>query len=179
MPKLSMIKGGVGGARTLTGLRFEKRIDLKKAFLKLKGYSVVGEQVLFDTELVAELYKKHSFYKKFLEPRKVKWSELLSKKLLPDQVAFVVKKNTVFIIEIKFQKVAGSVDEKLQTCAFKKKQYEKLVGSLGFELEYVYVLNKWFKQACYKDTLAYVTECDCHYFFKEVPLSFLGLPAGS
>jgi hypothetical protein len=42
--------------------------------------------------------------------------------------------------------VAGSVDEKLQTCDFKRKQYLKLVQPLGIKVEYVYVLNDWFKQ---------------------------------
>jgi hypothetical protein len=49
-------------------------------------------------------------------------------------------------IEVKYQQVAGSVDEKLQTCDFKLKQYLKLVASLGIKVEYVYVLNNWFKK---------------------------------
>lgn len=40
---------------------------------------------------------------------------------------------------------SGSVDEKLQTCDFKRKQYLKMVHSLGLKVEYVYVLNDWFK----------------------------------
>lgn len=34
------------------------------------------------------------------------------------------------MIEYKFQKDAGSVDEKLQTCDLKKKQYKKLLSNL-------------------------------------------------
>ena len=45
------------------------------------------------------------------------------------------------IIEIKYQEVAGSVDEKLQTCDFKKKQYERLLRPLKLIVEYCYVLR--------------------------------------
>lgn len=172
----AMIRGGFGGARTQTGLRFEERVDMSTLFKKLKGYSVQGEKVLFNGKLVAELYKKHGFYKKFLQPKGIEWSDVLSKQLLPDQVIFVVNTNTIYIVEIKFQKVEGSVDEKLQTCDFKKTHYEKLVEPLKLKVEYAYVLNDWFKDKRYNDTLSYVKSGSCYYFFNELPLSFLGLP---
>ena len=53
--------------------------------------------------------------------------------------------NTLFIIEMKFQEVAGSVDEKLQTCDFKKKQYKRLMAPLNIEVEYVYILDPLIK----------------------------------
>lgn len=171
-----MIKGGKGGAKTLTGLRFEKRIDLKKLFTRNPRYSVKGNDLLFDNEKVAEIYKKNEVYSRFLKKLNIDWKPLISKRLLPDNSVFVIKNNIWFIIEIKFQKVAGSVDEKLQTCEFKKKQYEKLVAEKGIKVEYVYVLNDWFKSEEYKDTLEYVNSVGCHYFFKEVPFQFLGLP---
>ena len=62
--------------------------------------------------------------------------------LLPDETIFVLANNTLFIIEMKFQKVAGSVDEKLQTCDFKKKQYEKLLSGTGIRVEYCYILSE-------------------------------------
>lgn len=42
------------------------------------------------------------------------------KKLLPDDSIYVILNNTFFIIECKYQQVGGSVDEKLQTCDFKR-----------------------------------------------------------
>lgn len=173
---VNMIKGGIGGAKTKTGLKFEKRVNIGILFERLKGYSLKGHQVFFEQELVAELYKKHSFYKKFLQPKGTKPEKLLSKRLLPDQVVFVVNTSTVFVVEIKFQNCEGSVDEKLQTCDFKKKSYEKLVKPLGYNLEYVYVLNDWFRNKKYADTLEYISSVNCHYFFNEIPLDFLGLP---
>jgi len=43
---------------------------------------------------------------------------------LQDDAIYVMSNNTVFIIEVKYQEVAGSVDEKLQTCGFKLNQYK-------------------------------------------------------
>ncbi|KJJ23157.1 hypothetical protein HMPREF3156_00065 [Neisseria sp. HMSC06F02] len=49
------------------------------------------------------------------------------KRLLSDNGLFIIIRDTLFIIEIKFQQTPSSVDEKLQTCDFKRKQYTKLV----------------------------------------------------
>ena len=82
----------------------------------------------------------------------------------------------MFIIEMKFQQGPGSVDEKLQTCDFKKKQYKKLMSQLNIEVEYIYVLDNWFKKPGYKDTLDYVISSGCQYYFNYLPLQKLGLP---
>ena len=124
---------------------------------------------------MAHCFKKHEFYR-FLNRYNVDWISHLSKKLLPDNGLFVIVRDTLFIIEIKFQNVAGSVDEKLQTCDFKRKQYTKLVHSLGWRVEYVYVLNDWFNKPEYKDTLDYIHSMNCHYMFNTIPLRWFGLP---
>lgn len=176
-----MIKGGKGGGNTKTGLIFEDRVDLLTLFQKIEGYSVKhttnksGAKIFYNGEEVARCFKKHEFYR-FLNEYKVDWKSILSKQLLPDNGLFVIVRDTLFIIEIKFQQVAGSVDEKLQTCDFKRKQYSKLVQSLNWKVEYVYVLNNWFKQNSYKDTLDYINSMNCHYLFNKIPLKWLGLP---
>ncbi len=176
-----MIKGGTGGGNTKTGLNFEDRVDLITLFEKIDGYTIEktdnnsGSKILYRGEEVARCFKKHEFYR-FLSEYNINWKEYLSKQLLPDNGLFVIVRDTLFIIEIKFQQVAGSVDEKLQTCDFKRKQYSKLVRSLNWKVEYVYVLNDWFKQTSYKDTLDYINSMNCHYLFNEIPLKWLGLP---
>lgn len=65
---------------------------------------------------------KHNLYK-YLSQEKIDWRKLISKKLLPDEAYFV--NGELKIYEKKYQQVAGSVDEKLQTCAFKLLQYQK------------------------------------------------------
>ncbi len=176
-----MIEGGKGGAKTLTGLRFEKEVDFQYLLSQVPGYELKevadksGLGVFFKGGLVARCFRKHDFYK-FLEESGVDWEKIISKKLLPDDALLVIIRETLFIIEVKYQQVAGSVDEKLQTCDFKRKQYQKLVQTLGLKVEYVYVLNDWFRSPSYKDVLDYINSVNCHYRFESIPLTWLGLP---
>lgn len=176
-----MITGGKGGGNTVSGLLFEERVDLVTLFHGINGYTVketnnnAGVRIYYNNEEVARCFKKYEFYR-FLTEFNIDWRTILSKQLLPDNGLFVIVRDTLFIIEIKFQQVAGSVDEKLQTCDFKRKQYSKLVKRLNWKVEYVYVLNDWFKQPSYKDTLDYINSMNCHYLFNKIPLKWLGLP---
>ncbi len=168
-----MIKGGTGGGNTQTGLRFEERIHLATAISKLPNYEVRGFDVYYKGEKVAELFSKNRLYKSLLILKEITHTNYISKKLLPDEAILIG--NKLFIIEMKFQYVAGSVDEKLQTCHFKKRQYTKLFSDTDIEVEYIYVLNDWFNKSEYKDVREYIKEVGCHYFFNEIPLSTLGL----
>lgn len=170
-----MIKDGVGGAKTRVGLDFESRVDLLSVFASTPGYSVRDNSVFYADKEVATSIKKNTLYK-FLGKHGVDYKTVISKKLLPDEALYVPAHKKVFIIEIKFQEVAGSVDEKLQTCDFKKMQYKKLFEPTGIEVEYVYILSDWFKKGEYKDVLDYIHKSGCHYYFKTLPLDFLGLP---
>ena len=171
-----MIKDGLGGANTRTGLVFEGKTDLATFLNSQQSYKVNNQnEVFYNDDLVGQIFKKHSFYK-FLESRNIKWQDYISKRLLPDDSIYVIINNTFFVIECKFQQVAGYVDEKLQTCDFKKKQYKKLLSKLNFEVEYIYLLSDWFKQPEYKDTLDYIHSVGCDYYFNYIPLSRLGLP---
>lgn len=116
-----MIFGGKGGSKTKSGLEFESRSDLKAIFEKIPNYKVQGNDLFLTNKLVAHVYKKHEFYNKFLKGLNINWKGIISKQLLPDESIFVINNNRLFIIEMKFQKVQGSVDEKLQTCDFKKR----------------------------------------------------------
>lgn len=176
-----MKTGGTGGGNTTTGLSFEREVDFHELLRNIRGYRVeevpnmAGLGVFFNNELVARCFRKHDFYR-FLDEKNVDWKNILSKKLLPDDALLVIVRETLFIIEVKYQQVAGSVDEKLQTCDFKRKQYQKLVLPLELKVEYVYILNDWFKKAEYKDVLDYINSVNCHYKFNELPLAWLGLP---
>ena len=170
-----MIFGGKGGGNTKTGLVFEGKTDLSDFLNEQKGYKVENGNVFYEEKLVGRIFKKHSFYK-FLEELNIDWKELISKRLLPDDSIFVIIANTLFIIECKFQQVAGSVDEKLQTCDFKRKQYQKLLAPANIEVEYIYLLSDWFRKPEYKDVLNYIHSVHCYYFFEYVPLMKLGLP---
>jgi hypothetical protein len=170
-----MIKGGVGGANTQTGLKFEKRVDILTILAEREGYTIKGRTILYDGKEIANSYKKSQLYK-FLDKSGVKHHEIISKKLLPDDAIHVLESNTLFVIEMKFQRTEGSVDEKLQTCDFKKRQYNKLLSPLGIKVEYIYVLSDWFKNPKYKNVLDYIEEVGCYYYFENLPLEKIGLP---
>ena len=166
---------GTGGGNTITGLNFEKERDILDILKKAKDYSIRGHVIYYRGKEVALSYRKQGLYK-LLAEKKVDWRKLVSKRLFPDEALYVIVNNTLFIIEMKFQKVAGSVDEKLQTCDFKKKQYRKLMAPLNIDVEYIYILNDWFKNPTYKDTLDYVISVGCQYYFNYLPLQKIGLP---
>lgn len=170
-----MITGGKGGGNTVTGLIYEGKVDLGTFLGKQQGYRVQGCEVYYNNELIAMLFKKHKLYK-YLEQNGIDWKKHLSKRLLPDDCIYVIVNNTVFIIEVKHQQVAGSVDEKLQTCDFKKKQYTRLFSELNYKVEYIYILNDWFRNEQYKDVRDYIISVGCRYFYNYVPLQELGLP---
>ncbi|MGT2925719.1 hypothetical protein [Streptococcus cuniculipharyngis] len=195
-----MKKGGVGGANTKTGLAFELKTDLPTFIRQQEGYEVIDNdfdivirkrtgdkikrprksiarwKVYFNDEFVAEIFQKHGLYRYFDEVG-LNYREIISKKLLPDDAIFVIANNTVFIIEKKIQTTEGSVDEKLQTCDFKLKQYRKLFSPLNKEVKYYYLLDKnWFDNPAYKDVLNYIIDVGCGFYFNYIPLKELGLP---
>jgi len=163
-----------GGAKTNeNGLRFEARADLRDVISAHPDYTLENEIVYLKGKKIAYYYEKHGLYKNFLEPRGVNFRSRISSKLLPDSALLV--DSTMYIIEKKYQASPGSVSEKLQTCDFKKKQYEKLFLGLGIKIEYYYVLNDWFEQSSFEDVFEYIESVGCKYFIEYLPLSELGL----
>lgn len=197
-----MKKGGVGGANTRTGLAFELETDFPTFLRAQKGYSIenidyntvrkkTGEiikgtklrskpfrwRIDFQGEEVGQIFQQDGLYRYFDEIDGYDYSKIVSAKLKPDEAIFVISNNTVFIIEKKTQSGGGSVDEKLQTCDFKLKQYRKLFSPLNKEVRYYYLLDKsWFENPSYKDVLDYIIEVGCGYYFNYIPLEVLGLP---
>lgn len=173
MAKLPNTVGG--GARTnLNGLQFEGRTDLRKAIREHPDYNLnQNDQVIKKNLIVAQYFEKNGLYKKLLEPKGINYKTVLSKKLLPDSALLVG--NTIYIIEKKYQAGPGSVDEKLQTCDFKKKQYQRLLKPLEIDVEFYYVLNRWFEQQSYRDVFEYIKSVGCKYFIVTLPLNEIGL----
>ena len=173
MARIPNTHGG-GAATNANGLLFEQTTSLNDALID-NGYRVSSDgKVCNSAGLILGYSKsKHTFIR-FLEENNVDLS-VNSDKLLPDD-AFINRMNrTVYIIEKKFQSVAGSVDEKLQTCLYKKIQYNKLVSQLGYDIAYTYVLSDWFRQPKYRDVLEFIENVGCCYYFNEIPLDYLGL----
>ena len=89
-----MIKDGIGGGNTTTGLVFETKADLKTLLNGVKNYSVDKDNnVLYKGKLVGMIFVKNGLYK-FLEKNGVNWKDYLSKKLLPDDSIYVILKRS-------------------------------------------------------------------------------------
>ena len=164
-----------GGAQTnINGLHFEEKISLDD-ILKRSGYDVVDKKVYANNECIGLTVPKHSLYKELLKPQGINYKLFNSVKWLPDECFVNYKTQTAYIIEKKFQNSDGSVDEKLATCDFKRREYLKLFSQLGYRVEYIFVFSDWFMDRKYKDVLEYINDVGCHYYFNEIPLSCIGL----
>ena len=162
--------GGINA--NINGVRFEQHTKLKTLLKSMNDFFIDGDDIYYQGVKSAEVLSGTKFYS-WLKSKQVDYKKIITKKINPDEI--VLCNNTVYIIEKKFQKTTGSVDEKLQTCDFKKKQFTKLVTSLELNVEYIYVLNDWFRKECYKDVHDYILSVGCKYFFNFVPLSEIGL----
>ncbi|OON98841.1 MAG: hypothetical protein ATN35_03335 [Epulopiscium sp. Nele67-Bin004] len=155
-------------------LKFKPDINLEQAISAMQGYSINHNVVKFNEKNVGRLVSNHNFYKYFLEPNGIEYQNIISKKLLPNEAIFIDKTQTLHIIRKKFADKFGITDEKLLTCSFQCHQYQKLIdainkkNNLNVKLTYSYVLNDWFKQPMYEDTLEYITDVGCYYYFNEI-----------
>lgn len=165
-----------GGAQTnANGLSFEQTTSLNAA-LEKEGYTISGCEVYLNGTKVGLSVPKYALYSQFLEKNGIDYSIINSKKWLPDEAFINLSNKTVYIIEKKFQNSSGSVDEKLGGCEFKKQEYIKLCQPLGYNVEYIYIFNDWFKDPQYTDILNYIRSKNCFVFYnKSMPLSALGL----
>ena len=164
-----------GGAKTnYNGLQFEQTTSLQSA-MEEAGFEVTNQYVYQNGEKVGLLAPQRKFYSQFLEKAGIDYRKYNSKRWLPDEAFVNYETQTVYIVEKKFQSTPGSVDEKLPNCAFKKREYEKLVHPLDYQVEYMYVFNDWFQDPQYRDTLEYITDSGCQYYYNSIPLEALGL----
>ena len=132
---------------TSTGLKFEDKVHVISSGINLT---------------------KHNLYK-YMNKLGIKWNDIISKKLLPDEAYFDENTKELRIYEKKFQQVAGSADEKPQTCAFKIHQFRKIGNAIGAKsITYTYLLSSWFAKPEYKDMLEYIKSIDgCDYQIME------------
>lgn len=168
--KKKNISGG-GSNTNKNGIPFERKVSLEKELIK-SGYEIKELEIYKNNKLFGYYLSKGKLYK-FLKEKGINYKDYISKKQIPDSCCINLSNNTIYILEKKYQNRSGSVDEKLQTCDYKKKQYEKLLNSLGFKVEYIYVLSNWFKRMEYRDNLEYIKDVGCHYLFWKIPMDFI------
>ena len=170
-----MIRGGIGGSSTLTGMVFEKETDLYELFKSIPEYAkTTKDKIRYNGKDIGLFLRKGKIYK-FFESKGVNWKPLISKKLLPDECIYNIKTNTLYIVEKKYQETKGSADEKPQTCVFKLWEYGKLASTIGCNVKFCYLFNDWFKQKEYRDMLQFIKENKCEYFFNKLNMDWFEL----
>lgn len=183
---------GAGGAQTnINGLAFEKQTSLKQALTRkgfiVKSATIVNpagkavqvENAIYDetgTIVRAILLEQGKLQKWMKDFYNISMADVLSKKLRPDEALYDIETRTLHILEKKWQQTSGSVDEKLQTCVYKRQQYERLAKAIDSKMTvtFAYICNDWFRKAEYKDVFDYMAEHNIKAYFNEVPLEDLG-----
>lgn len=174
-----------GGSNTnVNGLNFEGRTDFIDFIKNNKNFNLKQIykfkktfEIFYKKKLQGYYTEKFEFYNFFLNQQEVNWKSLISKQYLPDAVFININNSTVYIIEKKFQAGPGSVDEKLQTCDFKKKIYAKIISNCKdkYNVEYFYILNNWYERKEYSDVKKYIKSVDCNYFINKINYDILGI----
>jgi len=187
-----MKEEGKGGSKTSSGEKFERKTlrALRKDLLK-EGYNLTKKECKPKSKKGDS--KKLKSYKyinitrggkscgiiliksefvNYLKNKGINPKDHVSKVEIPDYV--IITDKYCHVIEVKYQSVAGSVDEKIETSGFKIRQFRKMVSNLGIDTTYTYVFNDWFKQHRYTDMLDYIIELKNNYVYNELKCSDIG-----
>ena len=163
---------GAGGSKTNdNGLNYEDITSLKSELEYVRhnigNFTLTsqGDEIYFkDYPDIKILRFTQTYFLKYYKRKKVvdcTIPELHGTKN-PDECFVDEEKKQIVIIEKKFQQCGGSVCEKLQTCLFKKENYNDRFPD--YEVEYVYCLSDWFKKNC-KAELGFCKKYGIPYFW--------------
>lgn len=154
-----MKKGGTHGNSTSTGKTFEEQTNLN-SYLKSTGYTMSPKEPdQWEKDCTLWVSIPQGKFKNYFESQGVNFKEIWSKMLRPDEALYNPDTKQLIIIEKKFQRTAGSVDEKLETFPFKKWKYEKLINTGHVStVQFVFLGNDWFAHPRYQDCKEYLKE---------------------
>jgi hypothetical protein len=158
---------GAGGANTnKNGLSYEEKTNLEPLYSECienkKNKSKIIKFIGYENELInANKSMLHKYMENIGEKETSLQSAAGCKE--PDEAYIDLAKKYIFIIEKKFQQTPGSVDEKIQTAAFKKYHYSNLFPN--FKIYYIYCLSDWFKRDEYKSVLEYLSNINIPVFW--------------
>ena len=183
-----------GGAKTNTnGLFFEEVHSLEKAIDAREEFTLINinpskgkiwsSEVYNTTDgnLLGIVTQKHGYYTDIVEPQGVNWEDIFSSKLLPDNAFINYAKQTIYLVEMKYQESGGSVDEKMQTGPFKLHQYQRLTSHFRdkYDVQLIYFLNQYFLASKYDDVKEYLKSQDIKVITdngsQTFPLNAIGL----
>jgi hypothetical protein len=158
---------GAGGANTnKNGLSYEEKTNLETLYSECseikKNKSKIIKFIGYENELInANKSALHKYMENIGEKDTSIQSAAGCKE--PDEAYIDLMRKNIFIIEKKFQQTPGSVDEKIQTAAFKKYHYSNLFPN--FKIHYIYCLSDWFKRDEYKSVLKYLSDINIPVFW--------------
>lgn len=183
-------KNTVGGGKqtNINGLSYEKDTDFLDIIVKQTNLVVKeieskktiksrAAEIYKSNKLIGYFFEQDSIYREFFKPRKYDYKKEVKYSLLkPDSVFVNEISKTVYIIEKKYQEGTGSVDEKIQTCDYKKNYfYAPKFKKLGYKTEFFYLLSPFYDAEKYSNVFSYIKQKGCRYFFNVIPLKEFGL----
>lgn len=171
-------KSGGGAATTEHGKAFEDSHSLEEVLFK-NGYVVTKGKVFLEGKYVGTISKQGGFYKSFLKVKTTDIKKEFGRSLRPDTAFYNANNKTLYIIEKKFQATNGSVDEKIQTCEFKLRYYNRIAWKYKEDeikhVRYFYLLSKFFDKKEYTEVLHFIQDKGCDYYFEKIELQSIGL----
>lgn len=149
---------GAGGSNTNKyGLAYENKTKLVVKILKRnKHHSIIQ---ICDKEYV---FTKKTHFLKYMKQQLEKDIPLAHGCKQPDECYIDEEQKICFILEKKFQRVSGSVCEKIQTPDFKTWQYRRMIPN--YRIVYMYSLSDWFKDNCVAE-IEYLKTKNIPYFW--------------
>ncbi|CAK0773822.1 conserved hypothetical protein [Gammaproteobacteria bacterium] len=148
-----------GSSANKNGLAYEVSTELEYMTIQLYKYHKVITFTLNGKKFIK--IDKGNLYKYF-DKKIDKTIGLAHGCKRPDECYINEDDKVIFIIEKKFQKVDGSVCEKIQSVDFKNWHFKKIFKD--YKVVYIYCLSNWFKNNC-KPELEYLK-------FKDIPVLF-------
>lgn len=150
-------------------------VPIEESFER-QGYKMMDHETLFGVKRIFAdknnelFFTQKSGLKNWVESRVDKYDPPVSKSLVPQNALINVNQKKIMIIEYFSQTTSGSLDSKLVTCDFKRKQYVKQFSQLDYSIEYILVINEWFTGESYKDCIDYIVASGCKIYFTELKI---------
>lgn len=145
---------------------FERKTSLENILTDL-GYMVMDNQLTKDGLFLGNLFYQDEIYSKIFKPHNINWEDYIIARFKPDEVFIDEAKKKVYIIEKKLPETEGNAVEKFTSFDFRRKQFQKLFGTLGYKVKICYVLHHYYRQSKYCQLLEYIKKGRCSYFFDD------------
>lgn len=153
---------------TSSGADFETATDIQSALVS-EGFLPKGDTSYNGTHSL-QFMSKYGFVRWVKAKFNASWRTAgVIWNLLPDEAIYCHQTNTVTIVEKKFQRTQGSVDEKILTGPVKAHAYTQLFKGTGIKVRYVFLLSDWFKDEKYTFFIEHNRTLGVDTFFNSIP----------